>query len=76
MQPILAIVEGKSEVISVTGNFGLQSNQDNNKSVNDKVNLELAKNIKTSRSCQNTTESSVKATDGSGLYSHHDNETK
>lgn len=41
-----------------------------------KSKLKFTGDSKTMNSCRNTTESSVKATNGSGLYTHKDNETK
>jgi len=41
-----------------------------------KSKLKLIKESKTMNSCRNTTESSVKATNSSGLYMHNDNGTK
>jgi len=41
-----------------------------------KSKLKLAKYSKTMNCCRNTTESSAKTTNGSGLYLHKDNETK
>lgn len=60
----------------ITSNVGRQSSQDNNKTVDDKLNQELAKDLKTTSSCQNTTKSNVKTTNSSGLYLHHDTGTQ
>ncbi len=62
----------QSQCFNVTGNVGRPVSQDNF----DILTQKLAKNINTTESCWNTTESSVKATNGSGLYLHNGNETK
>jgi len=41
-----------------------------------KSKLKFTGDLKTMKSCRNTTDSIVKATNGSGLYLHKDNETK
>ena len=46
------------------------------KTTTDKLKQKLAKDINTTNSCQNTTGSSVNATNGSRLYLLNDNEAK